>query len=107
MSLVIDKAKIQEIRKKLKAMPKLEIAKKFNGQEALEALKEDIQALADKGYDCQAIAKILKQEGIRTSKAKVSDLLTDEKPESQVEGQQDRSLTQIKNPENTEGNNNE
>lgn len=80
MSPTIDISRLQEIKKKLKELPKIERVKTFSGPEALVALKKDIRALSRKGYDSKEIAKILKQEGLSVSSAKVKKILVDELP---------------------------
>lgn len=77
MPPVIDLPRLQEIRKKLKELPKAERVKTFSGPEALEALKKDIQALSRKGYYPKEIADFLKQEGLVASAGKVRKLLTE------------------------------
>ncbi|MDL2226625.1 hypothetical protein LJB86_03095 [Deltaproteobacteria bacterium OttesenSCG-928-M10] len=80
MPPVIDMPRLQEIRKRLKALPKVEKVRTFSGPEALEALKEDIRALSRKGYGSKEIAMILKQEGLAASSAKVKKILADGGP---------------------------
>lgn len=77
MPPVIDLPRLQEIRKKLRELPKAERVKTFSGPEALEALKKDIQALSRKGYYPKEIADFLKQEGLVASAGKVRKLLTE------------------------------
>jgi len=75
MPPVIDQARLDEIKKTLKELPKLERAKSYNGPEALNALKKEIRALYRKGYDFKGIARILKKEGLSASAAKVKKIL--------------------------------
>lgn len=75
MPPVIDLPKLQEIRKKLKDLPRVPRVKTFSGPEALEALKKDLQAVSRKGYEPKEIAGILKQEGLSASAAKVRKIL--------------------------------
>lgn len=82
MPPVIDLSRLQEIKKKLKELPKVERVKTFSGPEALEALQKDIRALSRKGYDSKEITKILKQEGLAVSSAKVKKILVNETPEN-------------------------
>lgn len=69
--IILDQARLDEIRAKLKELPKVEKVKKYSSQAALEALKPEVKALTKKGYDPKAIAKILKDEGVKVSAAKV------------------------------------
>ena len=78
MSPVIDEQKLQEIKKKLKELPKVERVRTYSGPEALAALGKEIKALTRKGYDSKEIAKILKQEGLAASAAKVKKIMTDD-----------------------------
>lgn len=83
MPPTIDLSRLQEIKKKLKALPKVEKVKTYNGAEALEVLKKDIKTLSRKGYDSKEITKILKQEGLSASVAKVKNILADEEGENE------------------------
>jgi len=79
---VIDQNKINEIKKKLKDLPRVERVKTYSGPEALEALQKEIRTLSRKGYDSKEIAKILKQEGLSASSAKIRKILVDESGEN-------------------------
>ena len=81
MAPLIDQSRLQEIKKKLKELPKVEKVKTYSGPEALNALIKDIKMLARKGYDSKEIAKLLKQEGLSASAARVKKILEDDMPQ--------------------------
>lgn len=93
MPSVIDHSRLQDIKQKLKEMPKVEHAKTYRGPQALIALTREIRAMSRKGYGPKTIAEILKQEGLSASTAKVKKILagTQEAAESQEDESQNDS----------------
>lgn len=74
----IDHPQLLEIKKRLRKLPRPHRVKTYTGQEALEALADEIRELSSNGYNPKEIAGLLKNEGLSASAAKVKRILAGE-----------------------------
>lgn len=73
--------KIQEVAKKLDAMPRLEKApKELSKQETVKALSKNIESLQKRGYGLEQIGDILRAEGIEVANTTLKSYLLKAKP---------------------------
>ena len=73
--------KIQEVAKKLDAMPRIEKApKELSKQETIKALAKHIESMQKKGYSLEQIGEILRAEGIDVANTTLKSYLLKAKP---------------------------
>ena len=73
--------KIQEVAKKLDAMPRIEKApKELSKQETIKALAKNIESLQKRGYGLEQIGEILRAEGIEVANTTLKSYLMKAKP---------------------------
>ena len=73
--------KIQEVAKKLDAMPRIEKAQKeLSKQETVKALAKNIESLQKRGYTLEQIGEILRSEGIEVATTTLKSYLLKAKP---------------------------
>ena len=80
MAQNFDKEKLNEIKKHLKALPKIEQPEVFNPIEALNFLKKELIRLHKKGYSPKEIVKHLKSAGLLVAVSRVKNYLAIEEP---------------------------